>query len=104
MREVDTVARFGGDEFVIVLGSLHQDKEASAQYAKNVAEKINQSLCKLYTLNTYESVVEHQCTASIGIVIFDATKSSEDDVLKYADTAMYQAKEAGKNTIYLSEY
>lgn len=104
VREIDTVARFGGDEFVVVLGSLHQDKEASAQYAKNVAEKINQSLCKLYTLNTYESVVEHQCTASIGIFIFDATKSSEDDVLKYADTAMYQAKEAGKNTIYLSEY
>lgn len=104
VREVDTVARFGGDEFVVVLGSLHQDKEASAQYAKQVAEKINKSLCALYTLHIHERVVEHQCTVSIGIVIFNAIQSSEDDVLKHADTAMYQAKEAGKNTIYFSEY
>lgn len=109
VREVDTVARFGGDEFVVVLNTLDKDKEASAQYALNVAQKIRQSLCALYTLsvqkeNAQEDVVEHKCTASIGVVIFDAKEGSKDDLLKYADTAMYKAKEAGKNTICLWEY
>ncbi|MBE0496329.1 MAG: diguanylate cyclase [Campylobacterales bacterium] len=104
VREVDTVARFGGDEFVVVLGSLHGEKEVSAQYARNVAEKISESLCAMYILNVQERLVEHRCTASIGVVIFDATKSSEDDVLKHADAAMYKAKGLGKNTICMWEY
>jgi diguanylate cyclase (GGDEF)-like protein/PAS domain S-box-containing protein len=102
VREVDTVARFGGDEFVVVLGGLHKEKELSMQYAKNIAKKISESLCAPYMLNTPECLVEHQCTASIGVVIFDA-KNSEDDVLKHADSAMYDAKEAGKNTIRVWE-
>ena len=98
VRKVDTVARFGGDEFVVVLSHLHEDKETSEQYAHNVAKKISQSLCVPYTLNVQECVIEHQCTVSIGVTVFD-TQSSEDDVLKHADTAMYKAKGAGKNTV-----
>lgn len=103
VREVDTVARFGGDEFVVVLGSLYGEREVSAQYAHNVAEKISQSLCATYFLSVQECLVEHCCTASIGVVVFDA-QSSEDDVLKHADTAMYKAKELGKNTICMWEH
>jgi len=103
VREVDTVARFGGDEFVVVLSSLDKDKEASTRYARDVAEKIGESISALYTLNVQENVVQHQCTASIGIVVFDAKENSQDNVLKYADTAMYKAKEAGKNTICMWE-
>ena len=104
VREVDTVARFGGDEFVVILSSLDKDKEASVRYARGVAEKIGKSLSTFYTLTIQESVVQHQCTASIGIVVFDAKESNQDNLLKYADTAMYKAKEAGKNTICMWEY
>ncbi len=104
VREVDTVARFGGDEFVVILSSLDKDKEASVRYARGVAEKIGKSLSAFYTLTIQESVVQHQCTASIGIVVFDAKESNQDNLLKYADKAMYKAKEAGKNTICMWEY
>jgi diguanylate cyclase (GGDEF)-like protein len=43
--------------------------------------------------------VEHHCTASIGVVIFIDHEGSQDDILKWADAAMYQAKEAGGNRI-----
>jgi len=104
VREVDTVARFGGDEFVVILSNLDKDKEASVRYARGVAEKISKSLSAFYTLTIQENVVQHQCTASIGIVVFDAKESNQDNLLKYADTAMYKAKEAGKNTICMWEY
>jgi len=103
VREVDTVARFGGDEFVVILNSLDKDKGASVRYARGVAEKISKSLSAFYTLTIQENVVQHLCTASIGIVVFDAKENSQDNLLKYADTAMYKAKEAGKNTICMWE-
>lgn len=104
VREVDTVARFGGDEFVVLLGGLHEEKEIAERYAENVAQKISKSLCTTYILNAQDQQVEHHCTASIGIVVFDAAKESEDDILKHADTAMYKAKESGKNTICMWGY
>lgn len=105
VREVDTVARFGGDEFVVVLSTLNKDKETSVHYARGVAEKIGKSIATLYTLTLQENVVQHQCTASVGIVVFDATnEGNQDNLLKYADAAMYKAKESGKNTICIWEH
>lgn len=108
VREVDTVSRFGGDEFVIILQDLHVENGLSKELAKKVAEKIRISLSKPYhlsisTADTTSLIIEHYCTASIGIVLFKSDSDSKDELLKKADKAMYKAKEVGKNTIAFYE-
>ena len=95
VRDGDTVARLGGDEFVVVLESLSTDADEAATQAESVAEKIRTILCQPYLLKD----ALHHTTPSIGIVLFKGQRESMDDLLKYADTAMYQAKSAGRNTI-----
>lgn len=104
VREMDTVARFGGDEFVVMLNELTADKIESVAQARIVAEKILVTLSEPYSLTFYpdgkaETTIEHRCTVSIGVVVFIDHKGSPDDILKWADAAMYQAKEAGRNAI-----
>jgi diguanylate cyclase (GGDEF)-like protein/PAS domain S-box-containing protein len=100
VRETDTVARFGGDEFVVLLGELDTEKAPSAALAGAIAEKIRHALAQPYLLSTHEvERVEHHCTASIGVVLFFNHDSSTEDVLKWADMAMYQAKDSGRNAI-----
>lgn len=108
VRQMDTVARFGGDEFVVMLGELNPDRTLSSQQAYAVAEKIRTRLFERYQLKvTHEgssdTVVEHHCSASIGVVLFLGHEASQDDILKWADTAMYQAKDAGRNAIQIYE-
>jgi diguanylate cyclase (GGDEF)-like protein/PAS domain S-box-containing protein len=104
VREMDTVARFGGDEFVVILSDLNADKAESTSQAKTVAEKIRNTLSEPYLLTIkhegkVDGTVKHHCTASIGVVMFINHEASQDDILKWADAAMYQAKEAGRNLI-----
>ena len=104
VREVDTVARFGGDEFVVLLGELDPGKVQSLALARSVAEKIRLSLAEPYALTTRQegrpdSLVAHRCSGSIGVVVFLGNDASQDEVLKWADAAMYQAKDAGRNSI-----
>ncbi|MDD4881509.1 MAG: diguanylate cyclase [Gallionellaceae bacterium] len=104
VREMDTVARFGGDEFVVMLSMLNTDKARSTLQAEVVAEKIRRALSGTYLLEIKragqaDTTVEHQCSASIGVVLFVDDEASQDDILKWADQAMYQAKEAGRNAI-----
>lgn len=104
VREVDTVARFGGDEFVVVLSDLDPDIAKSDTEARKVAEKIRGVLSEPYVLTVRhegeaDTRVEHHCTASIGVMLFLNHEVSQDDILKWADTAMYQAKESGRNRI-----
>jgi len=104
MREMDTVARFGGDEFVIMLAELDEDKAFSKLQAASVAEKIRATLSESYLLSINkdekpDDTVEHCCTASIGVALFIGYESSLDNVMKWADAAMYQAKDAGQNQI-----
>ena len=104
VREMDTVARFGGDEFVVMISELNADKSESGTQAGIIAEKVRAALAKPYVLQvqhegTAETTVEHYCTASIGVVLFSQHEASQDDILKWADMAMYQAKEAGCNLI-----
>lgn len=108
VREVDSVARFGGDEFVVLLGKLVADYEQSIAHAKVIAEKIRVRLSDVYQLNTTqeggaESIIEYWCSASIGVFVFLDHKASPEEILKCADKAMYQAKAAGRNTIRFYE-
>ena len=104
VRLTDTVARFGGDEFVVMLSELDEDKSDSTARAAIVAEKIRVALAGPYLLSSRRNgeagtTVEHHCTSSIGAVMFLDHEASADDLLKWADMAMYQAKEEGRNMI-----
>lgn len=104
VREVDTVARFGGDEFVVIISELAADKSESRSLAENVAEKIRIALSEPYLLRVEhegatDCFIEHHCAASIGIVLFINHDDRQCDILRWADAAMYKAKEAGRNLI-----
>lgn len=104
VREMDTVVRFGGDEFVVLVSELNVDKSESIIKAGSIAEKIRDAMAWPYVLKIQnegiaDKTVEHSCTASIGVALFVRDETSPDNVLKYADAAMYQAKEAGGNLI-----
>jgi diguanylate cyclase (GGDEF)-like protein/PAS domain S-box-containing protein len=94
VREVDSVARFGGDEFVVLLEGLGDNARDAATHAEMVANKVLLRLGQPYQLRDYL----YNSTPSLGIVIFGAGDHSVDDLLKKADVAMYQAKAAGRNT------
>jgi diguanylate cyclase (GGDEF)-like protein len=104
VREVDTTARFGGDEFVVMLSDLETDKAAATEHATRVAEKIRQSLSTPYQLPLTRffdqvNVIEHHCSACIGVVLFLKQEFSPNGILKLADAAMYEAKARGRNAI-----
>lgn len=95
VRQEDTVARVGGDEFVIVLENLGKQIQQAAFQLEVLAEKILATLNQPYHLADYD----RQSTPSIGIVMFSGDKISIDDLMKRADIAMYQAKKVGRNSI-----
>jgi diguanylate cyclase (GGDEF)-like protein/PAS domain S-box-containing protein len=103
VRESDTVARMGGDEFVVVLAQLDKDINQSKQQAAKLAEKIRAALAKPYLIQIEENgkniSVEHRCTASIGFVLFIDDQTNINDILRNADDAMYQAKNAGRDRV-----
>lgn len=99
MRQMDSVARFGGDEFVVMLGELEDDKVAATHQAMIVAQKILAMISEPYKINNGEQDIVHRCSASIGVCMFINHEAREEDLLKWADMAMYQAKESGRNTI-----
>ena len=100
VREQDTVARFGGDEFVILMEHLSDDYRIAALQAKLVADKILSMMNKPYELTkNNDQPIQHQSTASIGVSLFLGNGVSVDELLKRADTAMYEAKAAGKNSV-----
>lgn len=108
VREMDTVARFGGDEFVVMLSELDADKAESSAQAGVIAGKICAVLAEPYRLATYPSdraisIVEHRCTSSIGVVLFAGQETSEEELIQHADRAMYHAKQGGRNTVRFHE-
>jgi len=92
IRPQDTVARFGGDEFMILLEDLPDEAAARA-----IAEEMLQKLRVTENINGYEIVV----TASIGVALNYAGIDSTSDLLRYADAAMYQAKREGKGRYHV---
>ena len=94
----------------MLLSDLNVDKVESSAQAEIIAEKIRLALAEPYVLTIKhdggaDSTVEHQCSASIGVMVFTQLEGSQDDVLNWADRAMYQAKEAGGNVVqfYVAE-
>jgi hypothetical protein len=99
-----TVARFGGDQFVVLLPSLDTERERAVAQALRVAEKVLQEMGQPYQLKVrgeggQSTDVEYRCTASIGVTVFTGGDAHTADVLKWADAAMYRAKHAGSNTV-----
>ncbi|WP_306563556.1 sensor domain-containing diguanylate cyclase [Aquabacterium sp.] len=108
VRETDTVARFGGDEFVVMLADLHEDRLTSLAQARGLADKVLHTLSEPYHLLLPQHdgsvrTVTHRCGASIGLVLFHSETGREERLLQQADSAMYRAKEAGRQTIVLAE-
>jgi diguanylate cyclase (GGDEF)-like protein/PAS domain S-box-containing protein len=108
VREVDTVSRFGGDEFVVLLSELDASQSLSLEQAMIVAEKIRTSLSTPYKFALPRTAdpdfaVEHHCSASIGVAMFMGHQASQTALLKAADAAMYQAKNAGRNAIRVTD-
>jgi diguanylate cyclase (GGDEF)-like protein len=109
VREVDTVARIGGDEFVVLLGGLNSDEKESTEQALGIAEKVRAALAAPYVMvirsegASTNKAIEHRCSASIGVVMFGKGDQTPDDILKRADAAMYQAKDRGRNLVRIFE-
>ncbi|MDZ4075327.1 MAG: EAL domain-containing protein [Hylemonella sp.] len=99
LRVEDTVARIGGDEFVLLINELGQDVEASARAAMAVAEKVRAALDRPYLIDNFS----YTSTGSLGISLFPKAGQQIDDLLREADTAMYRAKSAGRNRIAFFE-
>jgi diguanylate cyclase (GGDEF)-like protein/PAS domain S-box-containing protein len=96
-RDGDTVARIGGDEFVVLLTDLNREDESPLAQARFLAQKLLDVLSQSYQLAGYA----HRCTASIGITLLGAHHASEEDLMRQAEIALHQAKLIGKNTIQL---
>lgn len=101
VREADTVARFGGDEFVVLLCELSTQPGEAAEQAVAIAEKVRTRLAEPYVLQSAPSApaIRHECTASIGVAVFRGRDESQNAVIDRADAAMYRAKEEGRNRI-----
>ena len=97
VRQEDTVSRLGGDEFVVMLEALGQDEQQAAQQAEAIAEKVRSALNQPYALNINEA--KFHGTTSIGLTLFRGQVASADLLLKQADVALYQAKDAGRNLV-----
>ncbi len=98
VRETDTVSRLGGDEFAVMIDALDTDEQVAALQAERVAEKIHATLSQPYGLSN-DAQLEHRTSASIGVTLFNQAHSSPETLIKQADVALYQAKDAGRNQI-----
>ena len=99
VRAVDTVARIGGDEFVVLIGDLSESPEFARAHAAKVGQKIQAALNEPYVLGPHH----HHSTPSIGATVFTGAENSPADVLRQADMAMYEAKAKGRNRLRFFE-
>lgn len=95
VREGDTVARLSGDEFVVLLDGLSEHAAQVVGQVEAISKKILHTLNQPYLLEGQEC----RSSASIGAALFDEKLQAVEDILRYADIAMYQAKKAGRNTL-----
>lgn len=89
IRNSDTVSRQGGDEFIVLLSEVNRAKDAGL-----IAEKIRLAVMEPYTIDGHYL----HLTASIGVSVYPDDSEDATDLIQYADTAMYHAKEKGRNS------
>jgi diguanylate cyclase (GGDEF)-like protein/PAS domain S-box-containing protein len=94
VREADTVARQGGDEFVVLLEDLSTDVHEAVTLASQIGEKLREGMVQVFDLIGYE----YHCRLSVGVSLFGQGDTVED-LMKHADLALYQAKNSGRNTL-----
>jgi diguanylate cyclase (GGDEF)-like protein len=95
VREMDTVARLGGDEFVVLIERIGTDRNEVARKVDFLAEKIRAALARPYMLKLHE----YHSSPSIGVSLYLGNENTVDELIQYADMAMYQAKSAGRNAV-----
>ena len=88
VRESDTVSRQGGDEFVVLLSEMEH-----AGYAATTAQRMLQQLAEVHSVDEHRLLL----TASIGVGVYPDDGGDAETLVRNADTAMYQAKENGRN-------
>jgi diguanylate cyclase (GGDEF)-like protein/PAS domain S-box-containing protein len=99
VRLGDSVARLGGDEFVVLLEALSSHPWTAAKQAEAVAEKCREALLEPYSVGG----MEFNTSASLGLVLFSGADLPFSELMKRADTAMYEAKAAGRNRVVCFE-
>ena len=95
VRDSDTVARVGGDEFVVMLGDLDSEVDIAAAQAEAVGRKILVALAQIFDLTG----IEHRSSASMGAALFRGSESTTDELFKQVDLALYRSKDSGRNTL-----
>jgi len=96
VRDCDTVARISSDEFAVILTELNGQIEQACNDARYIAEKVQQAICQVYSVMNHKLYI----SSSIGIAMFSENSDiAPDDLLKQAGTAMYRAKESGRNML-----
>ena len=93
IRETDLISRLGGDEFIIVLEIAESNKEVAINNINIAAKKILEEIKKPYLISNFD----FRLTVSIGIALFENNEFSIDELMKFADTAMYSSKVNGRN-------
>lgn len=96
LRELDTVARLGGDEFVVIISELGAEETSATERAHRLARDLLEMLTEPVSLS---GGYQYRCAASIGITLFNGADHSREELLRRADTAMYEAKSAGRSMI-----
>ena len=96
LRKEDSIARLGGDEFVVILPEVGDDQDAAGNHASTIADEMRKLFATPFMIQEHEI----HLTISIGIALFPTNVSAED-LLKYADVAMYRAKSDGRDSVRL---
>lgn len=95
VREMDTVARLGADEFVVLIEDVSNNPDETSLKVGLIAEKIRESLARPYYFNGYQLL----SSSSIGVTLYNGSEKSIEILVQHAEMAMYQAKSAGRDSI-----